>query len=247
MATPAETAYEKAQGKEGAIKQLVMDHLPLVRSIVGRICYGLSPAVSEEDLISAGTLGLVQAAHRYDPSAGVKFVTFAYPRVKGAVVDHLRRSDPLGKSAREQLRALRRHIQEAREATGRKPSLEELAERADLSEEDVLRYLSYEKWDYVGSLERSRGGPQDDQSALVELLPSDAETPLDKLEWKERIERLGDAVEKLPEREKQVIVMYYYEDLYMSEMAEILGVTESRVSQLHTRAIYNLTRQMEGE
>ncbi|KPK66189.1 MAG: hypothetical protein AMK73_00865 [Planctomycetes bacterium SM23_32] len=247
MATPAETAYGKAQGREGVIKELVMDHLPLVRSIVSRVCGGLRPSVSEEDLISAGTLGLVQAAHRYDSSQGTKFATFAYARVKGAVVDCLRQSDPLAKSAREQLTALRRHIQEFRKSNGRKPSVEELAAQADMSEEGVLKYLSYEKWDYVGSLQRVVDGPHEQQNPLEELLVSDAETPLDELERQERMERLSQAVQRLPEREKQIIVMYYYEDLYMAEMAEILGVSESRVSQLHTRALYNLTRKLEEE
>jgi RNA polymerase sigma factor for flagellar operon FliA len=247
MTTPAQTAYEKADGGDQSIKELVVQHLPLVRRIVRGIHVSLAPAISEEDLISAGTLGLVQAAHRYDPSMGAKFGTFAYGRVKGAIVDCLRANDQLSKSARGQLTGLRRCIREFHERHGKRPTIEELAECAAMSQQDVLKYLSYERWDYVGSLQDSAVDCEDDSSVLAALVPADSETPLEALEAKERIEQLSEAVETLPEREKQVIVMYYYEELYMAEMAEILGVSESRVSQLHTQALYDLTRRMERE
>ncbi len=247
MATPAEIAYEKAESSEGAIKQMVLDNLPLVTSIVNRVCAALQPTVSLEDLIGAGTLGLVEAAHRYDPSAGAKFCTFAYARVKGAVVDFLRQNDQLGRSAREQLTALRDRIRQFHALNGRRPSIEELAAEAGMSDQDVLKFLSYEKWDYVSSLESISDGAQGGEAALEALVPVDPRTPLDRLEWQERVTRLGEAIQSLPERERQIIVMYYYEDLYMGEVAEVLGISESRVSQLHTRALYNLTRKLEAE
>lgn len=245
MTTPAETAYGTAENGDGAMKRMVMEHLPLVKGIVSHICAGLEPGVPEEDLISAGTLGLVEAAHRFDPSVGVKFATFAYQRVRGAVMDCLRANDQLGKSARGQLRAMRDRIREFRAASGRKPTIGELAQQAAMSEQDVLRYLSYEKWDSVGSLHDAVDDPEGGRSALGGLIPADMTTPLDALELRERVEQLSRAIENLPEREKQIIVMYYYEELYVAEMAELLGISESRVSQLHTRALYNLTRMLE--
>ena len=116
-----------------------------------------------------------------------------------------------------------------------------------ISPDEVLKGLSYEKWDCVGSLQDSITEPDGECIALAELLPASTQDPFDALEWKERAEGLARAIEELPEREKQIIVMYYYEELYISEMAEVLGVSESRVSQLHTRALYNLTRKLEGE
>jgi RNA polymerase sigma factor for flagellar operon FliA len=246
MGSPAETAYDEARRPDGLIRQLVTSHLGLVKRIVGRIRVGLQPSLSQDDLISAGTLGLVQAAHRFDPNRGVSFSTFAYRRIQGAVVDCLRRNDMLGKSSREQLALLRRCIQEFRARHGRRPRIQELAELAGMDEPDVLRYLSYEKWDNVGSLSQPARTEQGEASALEDLIAADAATPLERLEWQERLERLAAAIEELPERERQIIVMYYYEDLYMGEMAEILGVTEGRISQLHTRALYNLTRKLEG-
>jgi RNA polymerase sigma factor for flagellar operon FliA len=223
-----------------------MEHVPLARSIVNNLSVSLGPTVSRDDLYSAATLGLVEAAHRYDETKGAKFSTFAYMRVRGAVMDCLRRSDWLGKSAREQLKDLRRIMREFRGLHGRKPSIEELAEEAGMDEEAVLKYLAYEKWDSVGSLNDTVGSAEEGSSPLADLVDCGAPTPLENLQEEERLEQLARAIQELPEREKQIIVMYYYEDLYMAEMAEVFGVSESRISQLHTRAIYNLTRLLES-
>jgi RNA polymerase sigma factor for flagellar operon FliA len=246
MASPAKTAYEKGDGKGNTLRDLVVDHLPLVGHIVGRLCAGIMTRVPREDLVGAGTLGLVEAAHRFDPAKGVKFSTYAYSRVRGAVVDYLRRNDPIGKVARDQLYAVRRCVSECQRRYGRRPSIEEIAARTGIPEEDVVQCLSYEKWRYVESLEASADGAGCDESPLAVLLPAEGRTPLEELEWEERIQRVARAVEDLPERERQIIVMYYYEELYMSEMAHILQITEGRVSQLHTRALYNLSRKLEG-
>ncbi len=245
MTSSPEAAYKEADTESGEIRGLVLDHLPLVHRLAERLSVSLGDETCREDLVGAGMLGLVQAAHRFDRSLGNRFTTFAYPRVRGAMVDFLRRNDVLGKSARERLQELRQVIEQFRANHARKPTMAELAACTGLDEEDVVRSLSYEKWDSVSSLE-AQGTGKDSQSCLAELIPADTGTPLSKLEWEEQVERLSAAIEALPEREKRIIVLYYYEDLYMAEMAEIMGISESRVSQLHTRALYNLTRIMEG-
>jgi len=247
MVTPAETAYQNAREPEDRIQALVLEHLGLVNRVVDRSFAGLYGLVSRDDMIGAGMVGLVEAAHRFDESKGVKFSTFAYHRVRGAVGDLLRQLDWLGKSAREQLTALKSAIREFQSANGRRPSIEELAELADMSEENVLQYLSYEKWDNVASMDRSVEDPEGGQNVLSSLIAADVETPEESLEWKEKVDRLSAAVQTLPERQQQIIVMYYYEELYVAEMAEVLGVSEGRVSQLHTKALYNLTRLLEEE
>ncbi len=247
MGNAAQTAYQQADGEAGRIRELVLGHLPLVNHIADRLAAGLDASISEDDLIGAGALGLVEAAHRFDESKGVKFITFAYRRVKGAMVDFLRQNDWLGKSARGQLQRLREEVRRFRQEHGRKPTIEQLAKAVAMSELDVLKYLAYEKWDCVASLDQPAGQDEGHEMALGELLPADGETPLDKLQWQERVERLTAAIDALPERQKEVVVMYYYEDLYMAEMAEIFKVTESRVSQLHTEALYNLTRMLEEQ
>ena len=247
MATPAETAYQNSQEREDRIKALVLENLTLVNRVVDRSFAGMSSLVPRDDMIGAGMLGLVEAAHRYDESKGVKFSTFAYHRVRGAVGDLLRQVDWLGKSAREELTALRKRIREFLGAHGRRPTIEELSQASGMAEEEVLRYLSYEKWDHVASIDSYVDDPDGEPNVLGSLIVADVETPAESLEWKEKVERLSTAVQALPERQQQVIVMYYYEELYLAEMAEILGVSEGRVSQLHTKALYNLTRLLEGE
>ncbi|MGD2175587.1 MAG: FliA/WhiG family RNA polymerase sigma factor [Candidatus Brocadiaceae bacterium] len=246
MVTPAETAYQQADDRAGQIKELVLSHIELVRRLADRLSVNLGADISRDDLVGAGTLGLVEAAHRFDPSKGVRFVTFAYRRVQGAMMDHLRQNDWLGKSARGRLTELRDIINQFRSRDRRHPTIEELAAAADMSEQDVLKYLSYSKWDCVASLDEPGGEAGERTDALRELVAAEVDSPLEKLEWKEKVEQLSEAIERLPERQKQIIVMYYYEDLYMAEMAEILNISESRVSQLHTRAIYDLTRILEG-
>ncbi|MFO8008639.1 MAG: sigma-70 family RNA polymerase sigma factor, partial [Candidatus Brocadiia bacterium] len=154
MATPAETAYHQSQGEDGRIKGLVLDNLALVNKIADRLAARLGPEVSREELISAGMLGLVEAAHRFDETHNVKFTTFAYRRVRGAMLDLLRQRDWLGRSAREHLDELRDITRRLRSERGRSPTIEELAAAAGLSEEDTLRYLSYERWDAVYSLDQ---------------------------------------------------------------------------------------------
>ncbi len=246
MTTPAETAYHRAQDDAGRVRELVLEHLALVNHIVERHAWATGPQVSRDDLFAAGALGLVEAAHRYDESRGVKFSSYAYQRIRGAVLDHLRHTDWLSKFAREKLKELENIMGRLRQRYGRRPTIEELAAAAELSQEDVLKYLSYREWDAVASLERP-APDADGEADLRNILPAEMATPLEQLESEERLERLVRAIHALPARDRQIIVMYYYEDLYMAEIAEILGVSESRISQLHTRALYNLTRLLEGD
>ena len=246
MGGQAESAYSQSSGGGQNIDELITEHLPLVRHIVSQLPPDYVHGPNEEDLLSAGTLGLVEAAHRFREDRGVKFATFAYHRIKGAVVDYLRENDFLSKSARARLRDVRRRIMEFQGENGRKPTIEELAKLSEISEDAVVECLDYEKWDSVASLAGGLEDEEGDETALAAILPDSIGTPLDQVVHNERVERLAGAIEDLSEREKQVIVMYYFEELYMSEMAEILKVTESRVSQIHSRALYNLSRKMEG-
>jgi len=246
MATPAETIYNRTQNADGRIKKLVIEHLPLVKRVVDRVLTSLPPSVSEDDVIGAGTLGLVESAHRFDASRGVKFGTFAYQRIRGAVMDFLRTNDCLGKAARARVSELRRNVHEFQRDNGRKPTIEELAQKADVAEDDILQYMGYEKWDHIASLDNESKDAGGEENVLKELIQGDSPTPLDVLERKERVAALITAIGELPERERQIIVMYYYEELYMAEMAEVLNISESRVSQIHTHALYNLSRKLEA-
>ncbi len=246
MANPAQTAYQQAGDKAaGRIKKLVLDHLYLVHRLADRLSAQVNPTVSRDDLIGAATLGLVEAAHRFDGSKGVRFTTFAYQRIRGAMVDHLRQTDWLSKSARQHLENLREAIDRFQGNHSRKPTIEELATAMGMTQEDVLGHLAYEKWDRVSSLDQTAQEEEGHQNILAGLAAGDMDTPLDKLQWKEKVERLAAAIRALPARQEQIIVMYYYEELYMSEMAEVFSISESRVSELHTAALYNLARMLE--
>lgn len=244
LANDVATTYVEAEHERNKVKDLVVKHLGLVRHMVDRVFgRGLSRQY-EEELISVGTLGLVEAAQRFDESCGVKFHTFAYNRVRGAMVDHLRSNDPLNKTARRKLRRLREAAYDFQSRKGRKPRLDELAGEVGLAEEEVLEHLAYEKWDFVASLNNRREG-RGQENLLQPLASSDDDpSPHKQLEWKENVARLKQAIEEMPERQKHVIVMYYFEELNMAEIAAVLGVTESRVSQLHTKALYDLAAKM---
>jgi len=245
MGLPGKTAYADASGANGGIKQLITQWLPLVSRVVNSMTVNLDPSVSREDMIGAGTLGLVQAAHRFDESRGTKFSTYAYWRIRGAVVDFLRKSDALSRGALAGVHRLRDAAREFRAQTGRTATVEELAESTGMTDQDVLKFLSYESWQGPMSSLSAHGGNPTEPGLLAALVPDDGPSPVQQLERKEQVERLAEAIESLPEREKQIVVMYYYEDLYMSEIAQVLGISEPRVSQLHTRALYNLTRKLE--
>ncbi len=228
-----------------SIRDKITNNIALVKRLAETLDVTFQPAVSYEDLISAGTLGLIEAARRYSSASGAKFSTFAYRRIRGAMLDLLRSEDPLGRSARAKLSAMYRAGRDYRAEHGRSPSVDELAELLDCPRHEVLRYLSYEKWNYIHSLEgQGAGGQRDDEDAGGILLKSDIDTPLEQLEKSDLTEHLTTAIKGLSVREQQVIVMYYYEELYMVEIAEVLGVTQSRVSQIHTEAIYNLERTL---
>jgi len=234
--------YEKTQQD---VSELVKGHLGVVKRIVHRLPACMCSSISRDDLISAGMVGLVEAAHRYEPDRGASFVTFAYRRVRGAVIDFLRRRDSVSKSARQRMTRLRRQIREFREREGRKPSVGELAAATGLQEDTVTRLLSYERWDDMASLDSTVQDAEGSSTALAQLVPGEQSTPLQELERKELVERLTDALERLPDRQQKVLVLYYYEELYMKEIGEVLGLSESRISQLHSQALYRLSREME--
>lgn len=243
MAPRTKTPYSTYEGCKNDIHSLIMDNMGLVKSLATRLDVTFQPAVSFDDLISAGTVGLVEAAHRYKSGMDAKFSTFAYQRIRGAMLDLLRAHDPLGKSARAKLGEIHEAITEFQSENRCTPSIKELAVLVDMPKMEVLRYLSYEKWNYMGSLNRG-DSEEETPTTLDALLGSDIDTPLEKLEREEFATKLAETIKSLSKREQQIIVMYYYEELYMAEIAEVLGITQSRVSQIHTSALYNLGRKL---
>ena len=234
----------KEDGDEKARERLVVAYSPLVKFIAGRMASGLPSHVEESDLISYGLLGLIGAIERFEPERDIKFETFAVARVKGAIIDELRSLDWVPRSVRARAREIEK-AHAALEATlGRAPTDEEMAEKLAITVEEFRDALlqiansSVLALDDLWTFADPEGGSQ--VSVLDTIQDPDAIDPHDEAQTSEVKDRLADAIESLPERERLVIALYYYENLTLREIGEVLGVTESRVSQLHTKAVIGL-------
>ena len=226
--------------------RLILTYAPLVKYVAGRLGSGLPAHVDEGDLVSYGLLGLIGAIERYDPARDVKFETYAMARIKGQIIDELRSMDWVPRSVRARARQIERAIGELEARLGRAPTDEEIAQKLSITEEELEESLGEiarssiaaldELWSVSGS-----GGGGGDQVALIDTIEDEsAPDPQGTLSVTEQKEALADAIARLPEREKLVVTLYYYEELTLREIGEVLGVTESRVSQLHTKAILRL-------
>jgi RNA polymerase sigma factor for flagellar operon FliA len=235
----------KAEGDERARERLVVAYSPLVKFIAGRMASGLPSHVEESDLISYGLLGLIGAIERFDLEREIKFETFAVARIKGAIIDELRSLDWVPRSVRAKARDVERAHAELEAKFQRSPTDEEMAERLELTLEefnDALLDIANSSvlalddlWTFA---DPEGGGGQ--LSVLDTIQDPAAVDPHSEAEASALKDRLADAIESLPERERLVIALYYYENLTLREIGEVLGVTESRVSQLHTKAVLAL-------
>jgi len=220
---------------------LILDHMALLHHIVGQLFVDIPGGVEREDLEGYAMVGLIAAADSWDPGRGLKFSTYAYPRIRGAVLDELRRMDFLPRGRRERVRELDRYVQEFEQKNGGPPSPEDIAAGMGITEEEVDTILQSARAALRASLD---DGPSGELADLVRDPRCD--DPSGTAEWDEMRELLTEAIQSLPEREAAVITLYYAEDLLLKEIGEILEVTESRVSQIHSRALYRLNTYMEG-
>jgi len=223
--------------------RLVLTYAPLVKYVAGRLGSGLPAHVDEGDLVSYGLLGLMGAIDRYDPSRDVKFETYAIARIKGQIIDELRAMDWVPRSVRSRARDIERAIVELEAKTGRAPTDAEIAGKLGISEDELGESLSEIARSSIAALDElwTVSGSGGDQVALIDTIEDEgAPDPQGSLSQTEMREAIADAIARLPEREKLVVTLYYYEELTLREIGEVLGVTESRVSQLHTKAILRL-------
>ncbi len=206
----------------------------------------LPQTVDTADLISYGVFGLIDAIEKYDISRAIKFETYAIARIKGAIIDELRALDWVPRSVRSRAREIESAYVELENELKRVPTDEEVSGRMGVTVkeyQDILTKLSYTS--VVSFEELWVGGEREEgQSAVASIKDDKAEDPVAIFESAELKEILADAIDKLPEREKTVIALYYYEGLTLKEIGEVLGVTESRVSQLHTKAVLRLRAKM---
>ncbi len=208
---------------------LILDHLWLVRHALGKIAVHLPPEVDLPNLESAGILGLVEAATKFDPERGVKFATYAYPRVRGAILDEMRRNCPLPQEMMERIAKVRK----AYEAGQGETTVDQLAAASGLTQDEVsdclgaLRLTRTVSWDEAGVAGEERLADEDDQPDL-------------RAERAEQEQLLAQGIAALPERERLVVTLYYQEDLRLKEIGKLLGLSESRVSRLLSSAVFQL-------
>jgi RNA polymerase sigma factor for flagellar operon FliA len=239
--------YRRTRGK--ALRdRLILTYAPLVKFVAGRLGSGLPTHVDENDLVSYGLLGLIGAIERYDPERDVKFETYAMARIKGSIIDELRAMDWVPRSVRAQARDIERAMAALEAQMHRAPTDEELAAKLGISEEELNDALTAISRSSIAALDEmwtvSSGG---DQIALIDTIEdTSGPEPQSALAQTELREALAEAIARLPEREKLVVTLYYYEELTLREIGEVLGVTESRVSQLHTKAILRLKAHLSG-
>lgn len=219
-------------------EDIVVQYAPLVRYVIGRLALRLPTATDHEDLLGYGTIGLIEAVDRFDSTRGVKFETYAIQRIRGSIIDQLRRLDPVTRGIRQKATQIERAMSEISMAEGRPAEDEEVAERVGMEMDEYYRVLR-ESNIYLVPLE---GGPRgDDEVLLIDTIvdedsPDPAELSIDH----EMTRQLASAIDTLAERDQLILKLYHFEELTLKEIGQVLDVTESRVSQLHSRAILQL-------
>jgi RNA polymerase sigma factor FliA len=247
----AETSIEglwvefKRTGDQDLRNQLIVFYSPFVKYVAGRVLAGLPRHFDEEDLVSYGIIGLIDAIERFEPDRNLRFETYAIPRIKGAIIDELRSIDWVPRSVRTKARAVEQAFTHLEATLRRTPNDAEVAAELEMSVGDFHKALR--KISSVGMMaldEVLRGGDRSERSTLGETLPDGNWGPVDTFEAKESKEALIRAVDGMPDRERTVLMMYYYDGLTLTEIGQVLGVTESRVCQIHTKALRQLRSKL---
>lgn len=220
-----------------ARSQLAEHYLYLVKIALGRMIGRLPSYLDRGDLEQVGTIGLLQALDRFQPERGSRFETYALPRIRGSILDYLRSLDPLSRQERKRLKDLLRVWQKLEEERKQEPSLENLAQELEMSVEEVMWLIEREKSSFWLSLEEEK---EQGESVEVRRLDRNALKPEEILENQELMEYLGRAIDELPERERLIIALYYFEGLTLKEIGKVLEIGESRVSQILARTITKL-------
>jgi RNA polymerase sigma factor for flagellar operon FliA len=240
----------KREGDQDARNRLILSYAPLVKYVAGRMSSGLPAHIEEADLISYGLLGLIGALERFDPSREIKFETYAIARIKGSIIDELRSLDWVPRSVRSKAREIEKVIALLETRLHRAPTDEEIARELGMEDDEFQSALTQISNTAIVALDElwAISGSDGDTAALIDTIEDPkARDPSRMLDVTEMKSRLATAIDALPKREKIVIALYYYENLTLREIGEVLGVTESRISQLHTKAILRLKGRLRDE
>jgi RNA polymerase sigma factor for flagellar operon FliA len=226
---------------------LVEQHLPLVRTVVGRLAMTLPSHVNADDLYSAGLVGLLNAVRRYNPKSGCSFESYARVRIRGAIFDELRRLDWVPRSVHEKARKIEQTMQELTQRSGRVPNSAEMARALKMSENDYEELLERVRPVTYVCLDSVQNG-QGEHGPAYEFIPDDSQADPDRQTAVRDLARMIEGrLEQLPEMQRKVLALYYFEDLRLREIAEAFGVTESRICQIHAQAILAIKSLLQKE
>ena len=230
----------EVDGKE----QIIEEYIPLVKYIASRVMFGKNKYMEYEDLVSYGMIGLIDAINKFDNNKGMKFSSYASIRIKGAMIDELRKNRPISKGAMDKLNRYNKAIEELQNELLREPTNDEISKHLGISLSDVAEIENYINYISMVSLENVIFSDDEDINLMGVIEDKNSPSPDSYLEDKEKLEILTQAIELLKEKDRTVLNLYYYEGLTLKEIGKVLEVSESRVCQLHSRAIRNLRECM---
>ncbi|MBQ3449875.1 MAG: FliA/WhiG family RNA polymerase sigma factor [Synergistaceae bacterium] len=215
--------------------ELIQRYLPLIKYVVGRMAVTPPSGLDYEDILSFGVFGLIDAVEKFDPSKGFVFQTYAIPRIRGAILDELRKCDWFSRTGREKVQKLNRAMEKILRDKGELRD-EWIMQEMGISEEEYYDVQELASRGYITSLDDTT--PLEDEDVAVEAtLADDRETASDRLDYESEKQQLVEALQELPERERNMLSLYYYEGLTLKEIGQVLGVSESRVSQIHGKGL----------
>jgi RNA polymerase sigma factor for flagellar operon FliA len=220
---------------------LVNEYLPLVRTIVGRLAMTLPSHVDIEDLYSSGLVGLLNAVRNFDPVGGSSFESYARVRIRGSIFDELRRLDWVPRSVHDKARRVQEVINELEQKTGHAPTDDEMAAALEISPDEYEKLLEEIRPATFISLDSARAGDDEGETQRHESISDTAqEGPGEAASRRELAGIIAERLDRLPEVQRKVLALYYFEDLRLREIAEVFGVTESRICQIHAQAIHSI-------
>jgi RNA polymerase sigma factor for flagellar operon FliA len=240
----------KEHGHPDARERLILNYSPLVKFVAGRVAAGLPQNIEQADLVSYGVFGLIDAIDKFDPERGFKFETYAISRIKGAIIDELRSIDWVPRSVRAKARSIERAYSKLENELRRSPDDKEVAAELEMTQEELDSTLSQISFTGLVALDEILGGAGGDKNGggggtLGDTITDGRHDPVEAFEVDEMKHLLADMINRMGDRERLVLTLYYYEALTLAEIGDVLGVTESRVCQIHTKAILQLRARLQ--
>ena len=237
------TEYDKSRTPE-LREKIILEYAPLVKLVAGRLSMYLGYNVEYDDLVSYGIFGLIDAIDKYDYAKGVKFETYASLRIRGAILDQIRKMDWIPRTIRQKQKRIDAVCKDIETRLGRSATDEEIASELGISDDEYLEWQSQMKITNVVSLNEYMEQGAEVPAEGNQFTTARFDSPEENIEKEELKKVLEESLEQLTEKEKKVILLYYYEDLTLKEISNVLEVSESRISQLHTRALQKMKTKM---